>query len=263
VSEVATTGSAEPTAPTEFYDRLAPFFHLLYVDWEGSIRRQGKQLAAVLAEHGIARGAHVIDAACGIGTQTIGLLGEGYEVSASDISLGAVGRARKELFGRGYDNPDVRVADLRTLSSSHHVKAAAVIACDNSVPHLLNDVEILRAFRECLACTAPGGLLIISVRDYAAIGRKDLDVQMYGVHEEAGRRHMAFQVWQWRGDLYDFSLYLTEDAGADTCKTQVLRATYYAVSTDRLLELMYEAGYATAERRDGAFFQPMLIGRKA
>lgn len=65
-----------------FYDRLAPYYHLLYPDWDASIARQSQGLATVLQEFGIAPGARVLDAACGIGTQTIGLARLGYTMTA-------------------------------------------------------------------------------------------------------------------------------------------------------------------------------------
>jgi SAM-dependent methyltransferase len=245
-----------------FYDRLAPYYHLLYADWEGSILRQGAMLAGLLREHGIGKGSRVIDGACGVGTQTIGLLGEGYRVSASDASPGAVRRAREELARRGLE-ASVEIADIRSLSATHTQPAPAVIACDNAIPHLLSDDDILRAFRECYRCTAPGGVFVISVRDYAAIDRRTPDVHVYGLRDVGERRFVAMQVWDWRGDLYDFSLYLTEDTGGPECATHVMRSTYYAVSTSRLVDLMCEAGFERSERRDGAFFQPLVIGRRS
>ena len=69
-----------------FYDSLAPYYHLLYDDWEASVARQGAALADLLDSHGVRRGETILDAACGIGTQTIGLLANGYSVTASDCS---------------------------------------------------------------------------------------------------------------------------------------------------------------------------------
>lgn len=34
----------------EFYDELAPRYHLIYADWEASISRQGAVLAGLLDE---------------------------------------------------------------------------------------------------------------------------------------------------------------------------------------------------------------------
>ena len=80
-----------------FYDRLAPYYHLLYPDWEVSMERQARGLAAVLEEFGIPRGARILDAACGIGTQTLGLAALGYQLSASDIAPLAVARASRRF----------------------------------------------------------------------------------------------------------------------------------------------------------------------
>jgi hypothetical protein len=32
----------------DFYDDLAPFFHLIFQDWDASIRRRGEQLSRIL-----------------------------------------------------------------------------------------------------------------------------------------------------------------------------------------------------------------------
>jgi len=38
---------------------------------------------------------------------------------------------------------------------------------------------------------------------------------------------------------------------------------FYAISTERLLELMREAGFQDCRRIDETIYQPILIGRKA
>ena len=46
------------------------------------------------------------------------------------------------------------------------------------------------------------------------------------------------------------------------CRITRSRARYYAVSTGRLLELLGDAGFASPERLDGRFFQPVLRARR-
>jgi SAM-dependent methyltransferase len=247
---------------TDFYDRLAPFYHLLYGDWATAVRTQGDALAQLLSTLGVGPGERVLDAACGIGTQTLGLLARGYAVDASDLSSGAVARLQQELQARGLQ-ATVRVDDLRTLQGAADGSCAAVLACDNSLPHLLTDAEILEALRSAHRVLRPGGLVVLSVRDYATVERRSPDVRPYGLqHDHEGRRFLAVQVWEWDGDCYDLRMYLTTEHADGRCTTEVLTSRYHAVTTDRLQVLMRETGLQEVQRRDDVLHQPVLVGRR-
>lgn len=242
-----------------FYDELAPYYHLLFGDWHDAIQVQGQALAKLLQDYGVTSGAPILDAACGIGTQTLGLLEHDYLVSASDISCGAVERLKAELAKRNL-TAQIVVDDLRTLRTVQSESQAAILACDNSIPHLLSDDEILEAFRSCLRCLQTNGVAIFSVRDYKSIERKSPDVRPYGMRYEAGNRFMATQVWEWDGDQYDLRMYLTSETPTGECTTRVLKSRYYAVTTDRLMELMSEAGFVDVQCRHDVLYQPVIVG---
>ena len=59
---------------TEFYDTLTPYYHLIYPDWEASIGRQSRALDSIIRSAGGPQLKSVLDAACGIGTQSLGWL---------------------------------------------------------------------------------------------------------------------------------------------------------------------------------------------
>lgn len=40
------------------------------------------------------------------------------------------------------------------------------------------------------------------------------------------------------------------------------KSRYYAVSTDRLVEILGEAGFVEAKPLDGRYFQPVLVARR-
>lgn len=247
--------------PAPLYDNLAPFYHHLYGDWEGAIVKQGKALADLFRQEGILPGEQVLDAACGVGTQTLGLLASGYQVTASDISEGAVKRLNSELLKRNLV-ATTRVDDIRTLRHTPSNSMASVIACDNSIPHLLSDGEILAAFRSCYRCIRPDGLVVLSVRDYATIARVNPDVRPYGLRYEDSGRFLAVQVWEWDGEQYDLRIYLTSESADGVCTTQVLKSRYYAISIERLMSLMAEAGFVKISRREDVMFQPVISGRR-
>jgi SAM-dependent methyltransferase len=245
----------------EFYDALAPFFHLIFEDWQSSIDRQGAALDSVICSFPGEPRRSVLDVACGIGTQSLGLAARGYEVTGSDISPGAVERARGEAFRRGLAIA-FSVADMRAAHQHHGREFDVVLCADNSLPHLLSDEEIAAAFREFFLCTKPGGLTIVSVRDYDALERGGVQVKPYGVRYDGAARFVLFQVWEWRGPLYDLSFYVVRDDGGSECSTQVVRTTYYAVSIPALIRLMEAAGFVAVRRIDGVFFQPLLVGAR-
>ncbi len=245
----------------DFYDALAPFYHLNYGDWQAGIERQAEALSVILRDRGVPPPASVLDAACGIGTQALGLASRGYRVTASDLSAGAVARARQEAAARGLAI-EFSVADMRAVTAHHGRTFDVVLACDNAIPHLLSDEEILRALREFHRCTAPGGLCLISVRDYAEETREGVQVRPPILHDAGESRLILFQVWEFDGPIYDFSLYLVEDRRGAEPVARVLRSRYYAVTIDVLLGLMAEAGFEQVERIDEPFYQPVILGRR-
>jgi SAM-dependent methyltransferase len=244
-----------------FYDQLAPFYHLVYPDWEASVASQAASLDGIIREFWGEGARAVLDVACGIGTQALGLAALGYAVTASDLSEAAVARARREAGRRGL-RIDFSVADMRAAWAHHRQQFDVVIACDNAVPHLLSDAELLRAFEQLFACTRPGGGCLLTVRDYDKEDRQGVQLKPYGVRAEGGRRYAVFQVWEFHGPVYDLAMYFVEDSGGAGCTTHVMRAQYYAVGTDKLLGLLGQAGFEEVRRLDGRFYQPVLLGRR-
>jgi len=92
--------------------------------------------------------------------------------------------------------------------------------------------------------------------------RVNPDVRPYGIHREGGQRFLAVQVWEWEGDQYDLRLYLTSETPMGGCTTRVLLSRYYAITIERLLELMEEAGFKDIDRKEGLLHQPILVGRR-
>ena len=69
----------------DFYDALAPWYHLVYQDWDSSIARQGDALSALIVNEWGSRVRRVIDASVGVGTQALGLVAKGHDLIGSGI----------------------------------------------------------------------------------------------------------------------------------------------------------------------------------
>lgn len=76
-----------PMTTSEFYDTLAPYYHLIYADWEVSIGRQSRALDAIIRSTGGPQPRSVLDTSCGIGTQSIGVAQLGYPCSRTALFL--------------------------------------------------------------------------------------------------------------------------------------------------------------------------------
>jgi SAM-dependent methyltransferase len=247
---------------SDFYDQMAGLYHLIFADWDASIERQGEQLAAVIRQRWGAGVRDVLDVSCGIGTQAIGLARRGFTVTASDLSAGAVARARDEA-GRRAVRVDFSVCDMRAVHAHHRQQFDVVVSADNSITHLMSDDDLLLALRQTFACTRPGGGCLITVRDYDREERGTGLVKTYGVREEGGTRYVVFQVWDFVGSAYDLSMYfVADDRASGRASAHVMRTQYNAVGTGHLLGLMRAAGFTAAERLDGRFYQPVLVATR-
>ena len=240
---------------------LTPFYHLIYPDWEQTIKRQSGDLDSLIREIWSDAAHCVLDVSCGIGTQALGLARLGYDVTASDLSTEEVERAKMEAQRFGI-KAKFSVADMRESFTHHARQFDVVISCDNSVPHLLTDDEILRAFKQFYQCTRPGGGCILSVRDYEKEDLSKRQVKPYGVREQDGVRWLLWQVWSPQGSTYDVTMYFVEDRGETECRTHAFQSTYYAVGIPKLMDLMGKAGFGNIRRVDNRFFQPVIIGTR-
>jgi SAM-dependent methyltransferase len=247
---------------TDFYDRLASLYHLIYPSWDESIDRQAQDLAAIIAERWGAKATSILDVSCGIGTQSLGLAQRGFVVTGSDLSAPAIARAQHEAARRSLAI-DFSVCDMRAVAAHHARQFDVVISADNSITHLLTDDDLLLGLKQIHACTRLGGGCVLTVRDYDREPRGTGLVKPYGVREEAGHRYVIFQVWDFVGDIYDMAMYfVADDRVSAQLVTQVMRTRYNAVGSDTLLELMRRAGFAAVERLDGRFYQPVLVGTR-
>jgi SAM-dependent methyltransferase len=249
-----------------FYDDLAPYYDLIFEDWDASMARQGDAITSLIeSELGVPAGSpgalRVLDAACGIGTQALALAARGFQVTGRDLAPAAVARLEREARSR-HLIIDAGVADMRALTAAVTAPFDAVIAFDNSIPHLLTDGDILRALGELKRVLRPGGVCLCSVRDYDLVEHGDSSTHPYGERVRGGQTFRLRQEWTWEDPLH-YQVTLVVERCHASGSSSLLRTTarYYAIPVARLLDLMSEAGLVDCRRLDGVFYQPVLVGR--
>jgi glycine/sarcosine N-methyltransferase len=246
-----------------FYDDLAQWYHLVFEDWNRSIANQGAILGSILEQHTGKDSAYVLDCACGIGTQTIGLVQRGHTVVGSDLSRSAVARATQEATMRGI-NITFHVADVRELSVIPETGFDAVVIADNALPHLLSQSDLERAVREIADKLKPSGILLATIRDYDQLISVRPTMQAPAFYGQDGSDRFVHQVWQWEEDQYSLHLYLTlQTGGVWTVKHFVSR--YRALQRADLNRALHSAGFTNIQWLEPAvtlFYQPIVVATK-
>ena len=244
--------------PSSFYDDIAEYYDLIYTDWEVSMRRQAVAISALLPKN--PSETRVLDASAGIGTQSLALASLGFDVVARDISEGAIRRLRREAVERRLQI-DAAPCDMRTVGESVEGCFDAVISFDNSVPHLLTDSEIVETLRGMARLLAPDGVILISIRDYTQVDRSPKSVHRYDPRARGSRLYRLSQEWEWYDPIRYRTTMIVETGQGDGWEEVVRTAAdYYAISPERLLELMGQAGLVASRAEDANFFQPVLKG---
>ena len=245
-----------------FYDTMATQYDKLFADWQATTKEQAALLDGIFRGCGFDRAARVLDCACGIGTQTVGLAALGYRVTGSDISEAELAEARQRALQNGVELT-VKCADFRRLEAVFDEKFDIVMAMDNALPHMLTREDLKAAVRSIVGRLAPDGLFVASTRDYDALLLSKPPYSPPYIHKTEKGQRVSFQTWGWEGEHYRLVQYIIDDEGVP----QVSKFTceYRAVRRDELTELLLAAGCREAVWKfpeETGFYQPIVLARK-
>lgn len=244
------------------YDDLASHYHLIFENWEVSIERQAAALSSILQRGcGLMSTARILDCACGIGTQALGLAKLGFRLTACDISHEAVERARMEASRRNLDIK-VSVANMLDLTSLAGSNFDAVICMDNALPHLESIDQLIQAARQIRTKLRSGGLFMASIRDYDRLLGERPAVQGPYFYWDNGQRRIVFQVWDWVDDRrYVFHLYITRQL-AHRWEVFHTSALYRGFLKPEVADALGQAGFRNTRwlsSTESGFYQPIIL----
>jgi glycine/sarcosine N-methyltransferase len=247
-----------------FYDDLAESYHLMFENWDHSIARQAGILGPILERYTGKASAYVLDCACGIGTQALGLAQRGHRMIGSDLSKSAIARATSEARMRNL-NIQFYVADMRTLSVIPEDGFDAVLVADNALPHLLLQGDLEQALVEIATKLQDSGILLATLRDYDHLLSIRPTMQEPAFYEQDGKTRFVHQVWQWRGEQYALHVYITLETEGGW-RVKHFDSTYRALRRSDLNRALEAAGFTDIRWLDpGAtsFYQPIVIATKS
>ena len=247
-----------------FYDSLAAEYHLIYPDWRKAVARQGAVLDRLIRSTLSAERVSILDCACGIGTQAIGLALRGHRVVGTDISAASIERARAEAASFSVQVP-FSVADMRARGDALDETFDVVMACDNSLPHLVTDDDLGAAARSFAARLHPGGLFVASTREYdRAVQARPSSTQPKVFDGPDGKR-VVFQVWEWApdGHTYEVRQFILREQRTAWQVTQEA-TTYRALMRAELNGILAAAGFDQIRWHtpsETGYFQQLVTAR--
>lgn len=245
-----------------FYDNLSSHYDKLFLDWNAATREQAVLLDKLFSHYGYGKSAHILDCACGIGTQAIGLAALGYDVTASDLSEGALAQAKARATQAGVRIPFVP-ADFCALQEVFSKQFDIVIAMDNALPHMLTRDALESAVRSIANRIAPGGIFVASIRDYDALLQSKPPYSPPYIHQTPQGQRVAFQTWHWKGENYRLVQYIIEDG--DTLQTSKFECEYRATRREELTGLLTASGCSQVTwlfPEETGFYQPIVAAKK-
>ena len=249
----------------QFYDQLAGDYHLIFADWKKSVQRQGVILDKLIKKQGFKLSSKLLDCSCGIGTQTIGLALQGYEVQGTDLSPKSIARAKKEAKNFGVEIK-FQPADFRKLSQVIKDQFEIVITCDNSLPHLLTDKDLALAIKNIYKTMAPNGLLIASIRDYDTLLKEKPTVTPVTIYGKGDNHYFSFQEWSWdeKKPIYSLNHFVVKKQ-KNSWKTECRNTRYRAIKRAELTKFLKAEGMSSITwhmPEETGYYQPIVTAKK-
>ena len=245
-----------------FYDNLASQYDKLFLDWQSTTQEQALLLNKLFGEYGFDDTARILDCACGIGTQSIGLASLGYQVTASDISDGELAQA-KERAAKNQVKIRFEHADFCALSQTFSEQFDIVIAMDNALPHMLSKSALEAAIKSITNQIAPGGLFVASIRDYDALLVDKPPYSPPYIHKTDKGQRVSFQTWDWDGEHYKLMQYIIDDE--KSLQISKFACEYRATRREELTNLLISYGCSKVEWKfpeETGFYQPIVVAQK-
>jgi SAM-dependent methyltransferase len=148
---------------------LAPIYRWMLGDFPSAIERSRAELGE-LGVGAARQGARALDLGAGLGLQTIPLVELGYEVTAVDSSEALL----SELSAACPQARTVR-ADLAAEDEYFTGTYELIVCMGDTLTHLHSNDEVRTVLEAASAHLAPGGLLILTFRDYTGPPRLSTD----------------------------------------------------------------------------------------
>jgi SAM-dependent methyltransferase len=149
---------------SEFYDELSSEYADM-IELSSRIESEIKVFEKIILERDVKK---CLDAGCGVGIHSIILSKLGVDVVGIDISERMIAKA-EELAKNFGSTAKFETLDFLRMKDKFKDEFDLVICLGNTLPHLLNERDLLLALRNFHNALKKGGLLIVQILNYDKI----------------------------------------------------------------------------------------------
>lgn len=142
-----------------FYDEFADSYDEM-IDWQARLEYEKLYFSKLFKKYGVKR---ILDVACGTGMHSILFNKMGYRVVGIDNSPGMLEQARRNAKEHGAKGLRFIEASLTSLPEVVKGRYEAIVCLGNSLPHLVDDQDIVKALSDFYSILRTGGILIMQI----------------------------------------------------------------------------------------------------
>ncbi|MGO9339551.1 MAG: class I SAM-dependent methyltransferase [Terracidiphilus sp.] len=223
-------------------------YHWLYSDYVLSGKLALEENHDVLRDAGPK--ARILDCSCGMGTFAIALAKLGYEVSASDGSLGMIEQANIAIRNAGVNLP-LKCCTWEGLPAEFADPFDLVFCLGNSIGHTRNGEEMFRSVQGMRILVKSGGKLVIQSKNWEQLRKEKTRFTHFQWRERAGQRCLPIYVWNFPErfeDAHTIEVLLVFDSG-EKVTIRSYPIVYYPFRVEELIERLRCAGFNDIQNR--------------
>jgi len=170
---------------SEFYDELSEDYADM-IEFSAKVESEREIFENIVSEYKIKR---CLDAGCGVGLHSIILSKLGVDVVGIDISASMIEKAREfaQMFGA---SAKFEVLDFSTIRDNYREEFDLVLCLGNTLPHFLNEKDLLVALRNFYNVLRGDGVLILQILNYDKI--MEMEERIISVRETSDKIFVRF-----------------------------------------------------------------------